>query len=163
MKIEKADEIVRILWKRGKLNNVKFEWSERLHRGLGYYQIKRGLNKKISRKIVMSKPIILLNSKKVFIDALLHEIAHHIAGYTNGHNHVWKTVAKQIGCTANHYYKSSLKTPKGKYIYQCPKCKYLYHFYRKTTSKVSCGMCCDKYNNKKFSNKFILVSKPKGL
>ena len=34
------------------------------------------------------------------VNTLLHEIAHALAGYSNAHNHVWKRIAKQIGCTA---------------------------------------------------------------
>lgn len=36
-------------------------------------------------------------------DTLLHEIAHAIAGVENDHNHVWKNICTQIGCTGEVY------------------------------------------------------------
>ncbi len=34
-------------------------------------------------------------------DAILHEIAHALAGANHHHDGVWKTIARKIGCTAN--------------------------------------------------------------
>jgi predicted SprT family Zn-dependent metalloprotease len=35
------------------------------------------------------------------IDVILHEVAHALAGPFVGHGPTWKTIAKEIGCSAN--------------------------------------------------------------
>lgn len=54
------------------------------------------------------------------VNTLLHEIAHALAGYINGHNHIWKRIAKQIGCTAE-------------------RCHAVQHAPSKWTGKCRCG------------------------
>ncbi len=145
MKLEEAHKIIKHLWKREKLNGVKFRWG-RMLRGFGYYAVNKKNNK--DKTIVMSKPLTLLNSKAIFINSLLHEIAHHKAGHQNGHNQIWQKVAKQIGCDGNRLYSGKIKEPKGNYIYKCPKCKHVYHLYRELKGKRSCGMCANSYDSR---------------
>ena len=152
MKLKDAEEIVELIWKRAKLNNIKFKWGN-MKKGFGYYRINNG-----KEEICMSKPLTLLNSKKEFINSLLHEICHAIVGPLNGHNWIWKQMATRIGCDANRCYDvDELNLPKGKYKYQCPNCKRIYHLYRQLKGKRSCGDCCNKYNRRKYSNKFVLI------
>lgn len=55
-----------------------------------------------------------------FMDTLLHEIAHALAGPAAKHGPVWKAKAREIGCTAMRC--GSMDAP-ARYIGTCPKCK----------------------------------------
>lgn len=155
MKIEKANKIVKLLWKRAKLGHIKFRWGN-MSRGFGYYQY-RGNGKET---IVMSKPLTELNSQRVFQDALLHEVAHALVGPYNNHNKIWQRMAKRIGCTGTRCYPNSVTLPRGKYRFKCPKCKHIINFYRKPTwlgkKRPACGNCCNKYNKGLYSTKYVI-------
>ena len=51
------------------------------------------------RRITVSFVLCRVNTMEEIRDTLLHEIAHALAGPSNGHNHVWKRIARSIGCS----------------------------------------------------------------
>ncbi len=123
-----------------------------------YGNYKRAFGKcNITKKIIsLSKPWVSenLDNNAQIVDTIKHEIAHAIAyePYKNAsHDHVWKSVAKQVGAKPQSCFnaqKNGLKQPRGKYIYVCPACKKEHHFYRKLKRQKSCGVCSNTFNPK---------------
>ena len=103
--------------------------------------------------------------KNAINDTILHEIAHAIdfknRGYSN-HDYQWKQIARKIGCvpSSRGYGKSTIpftKKQMSKFIGICPCCCKTY--YRNRRLHVACRDCCNKFNNGKFSSKFLLSYK----
>lgn len=110
------------------------------------------------KKITLSKNITLLNSIEHVKDTILHEIAHALVGAYHHHNHIWKRKALEIGCNGERCYDSvTISTPERKYMYRCPNedCRYIMYRYRKMKDRMACKRCCIKYNNGKYSEKYI--------
>ena len=55
-----------------------------------------------TRTIALSVSFVLQAACDDIRDTLLHEVAHAIVGAGHGHDAVWRTAARRIGCTANH-------------------------------------------------------------
>ena len=89
-------------------------------------------------------------------DTILHEIAHaityHDTGVNHNHDWLWKRVARNIGCTGEVRANTEVRT--GRYIYECPHCHRQITRRRKITRGLACGVCCEKYNNNKYSKEF---------
>lgn len=58
-----------------------------------------GRCKYFSKTINLSIPLTNVSTEDEFIDTVLHEIAHVIAGYEHDHDIVWKFQAQLVGCT----------------------------------------------------------------
>jgi predicted SprT family Zn-dependent metalloprotease len=56
-----------------------------------------GLCKYSTKQIVLSKSWMEAMERGEVFDTILHEIAHALVGPGNGHNKVWKTMARSIG------------------------------------------------------------------
>jgi ribosomal protein S27AE len=80
-------------------------------------------------------------------DTILHEIAHAFTGRKNGHNHVWKQKALEIGCNAQRLYLGEARL-KPKYNGTCPGCGRVILRHRRT--KISCGKCGNGWFNEKY-------------
>jgi len=105
------------------------------------------------RTISLSEKLTELNTEEVVKETLLHEIAHAL---TRGchHNHIWKAVAKSIGCSGERTYDpNTIVQPPAKYILICNSCGYQSKANKKSTN--ACGKCCKKYNNNKWSEKYV--------
>jgi len=50
-----------------------------------------------NKRILLSKNFCKYNKEGIIIDVILHEIAHALVGYENGHNKVWKKKFIEIG------------------------------------------------------------------
>ena len=132
------------------------KWDNAKNRA-GQCGIKRGI-----KYISLSKVVLPLHTDKSIKDTILHEIAHALAGIHNGHNHVWKRVALQIGCNAQRCYDdSSFKQgakealiAQSKYTLTCPNCGKKRPAHRKHKRISACGECCKKYNGGKYDEKF---------
>ena len=100
-----------------------------------------------SKRITLSKHLNVRRKEKNIKNTILHEIAHILAGYENGHNEVWQKIAKKIGCSAN---RTSLDIkPYFKYKGECPSCGNISFRHRLPKSKrVSCAKCSPKFNDK---------------
>lgn len=108
------------------------------------------------RKITISKHLTMFNNEKEFKDTLLHEIAHALVGTGNGHNEVWKNKCIEIGCRPERFYLKENINMGYKYNYECPSCDVSIQRHRKLKKVGACAKCCKKYNQGKFSEKYIL-------
>lgn len=71
-------------------------------------------------------------------DTILHEVAHAIAGWWNGHNETWRMVAKQINCSGEEF--GFLEVDKPKYKKQCRRNCWSDEVSRKTNAQCyECG------------------------
>lgn len=80
-------------------------------------------------------------TKEKIENAILHEIAHVLAGYEAKHGPKWKEIAKKIGC--NGEVCSNMEQPLGKYTMICPNKCFSREYYRKP--KIQGKLCkkCD--------------------
>lgn len=80
-------------------------------------------------------------TKAEIINTLLHEIAHALAGYGNGHNHVWQRIARSIGCNANRCH--SVQHTPAKWVGECGCIGYLWKRQRMTklARTGTCSSC----------------------
>lgn len=108
------------------------------------------------RTITISKHLTMFNSEEEFKDTVLHEIAHGLVGVGNGHNEIWKDKCVEIGCRPERFYSEENINMGYKYLYECPLCDVSIEKHRKMKRRRACGKCCDKYNQGKFSEKYIL-------
>ena len=91
-----------------------------------------------------------------FKTTVLHEIAHVLAGKGHHHDSVWKEKAKEIGLeNPQRLSKTTYKIP-NKWKVTCIHCGETYEAPRKPRKDTACGECCRKYNNGKYSPKYIL-------
>lgn len=99
-----------------------------------------------TRKITLSRKLVLLNDMATVKDTILHEIAHALAGARNGHNYKWRNIATTIGCDGSRTYDSmAVKTPPAKYLGKCPNCPFTIRRHRR--SNGSCPRCSGgRYN-----------------
>ena len=74
-----------------------------------------------SRKIVLSKPIVLENEEIEIRNTILHEIAHALAGPHAGHGPMWKLQAIALGARPEACTRT-MKLPAGQYVAVCPNC-----------------------------------------
>ena len=110
-----------------------------------------------SRKLIeLSRPLTELNDEEQVKDTILHEIAHALVGNEHGHNRVWQTKAKAIGCNGKRCYDTtSVIVPPKKWVAICQSCKTIHSAYRRTKGSA-CGVCCKKYNNGRYSDEYLL-------
>lgn len=106
------------------------------------------------KKISLSKQLTELNTEDKVKDTLLHEIAHALVGIGHGHNKIWKSKAKEIGCSGDRCYDEDVLTPDGKYNYKCPRCNKTINRHRKIKAFLACGTCCKTYNKGRYSEAF---------
>lgn len=97
-------------------------------------------------------------------DTVLHEVAHCLDYVERGesdHSFRWKENARRVGAdpTRTCDLPKNLKKLIATYKRVCTHCDEVRsYYYKKPHSKraKACGKCCDKHNNGKFSEKFIL-------
>ncbi len=95
------------------------------------------------KKITLSKPLTELREESFVRNTILHEIAHAIVGGKNGHNHIWRAKAIEIGCNGERC--SNDAQIKGKWIGVCPNGHIRYR-HRKPIGSISCGTCSNVYD-----------------
>lgn len=96
--------------------------------------------------ILLSLPLVQLNSEVEVLDVILHEIAHALAGHTAGHGKEWQAVCRQIGARPERCYSTAtVTTPPPRFIGECPKCLRVITRNRRNT--LSCGRCSPKEFN----------------
>ena len=121
---------------------IQVKLSSRLTRKLGYFAVKK--------KNVFSKPELsitisdkIIDSPEIFIDVIRHEYAHAVVylrypRQSHGHDSVWKSVCKEVGCIPKATRKdpgfTQTKTRPYKYIVKCSVCGAESRY--KTESKV---------------------------
>ena len=95
------------------------------------------------KRISLSKPLTLLREESFVRNTILHEIAHALVGGKNGHNHIWKAKAIEIGCNGERC--SSDAHIQGKWVGVCPNGHISYR-HRKPKYQVSCATCSNVYD-----------------
>lgn len=93
MELKRAEEMVKDLMHYHGLHDWHFKFDRAVYRlGLTHY----------GRKVIsLSKQATLRDVEARVLNTILHEIAHVLVGPGNGHNHVWREKAVQIGCDGN--------------------------------------------------------------
>jgi predicted SprT family Zn-dependent metalloprotease len=147
MKLTETILLARELMERHKLNDWKLKFDEsKSHIGLCRYS---------EKTIYLSYPYVEINEEKIIRNTILHEIAHALAGSRNGHNRIWRTIAKSIGCTGERC-TSGADKPRGKWTRCCNNCGYEQQSYRRTSKKRACGKCCNDYNGGRYAEEYKL-------
>ena len=115
-----------------------------------------------TRTIKLSAELTIRNSAEQVRDTILHEIAHALTPGAK-HGERWRAKAAEIGCTAERCYSSkTVVTPEPKIIYVCPNCGLQYKRLRRSArmDRSACLLCCNNYNNGRFSEQFRFQTKP---
>jgi hypothetical protein len=100
------------------------------------------------RKITISNVYInaVVTTLNDVIDTLLHEFAHAIAGLYHGHDVIWYTISKLIGCTGEQFCNTIFAPYKYRMI--CPKgCCHYRHLLKKGvyTNRTEGYAICPKH------------------
>lgn len=137
---------------------VLHDWSFRFDRAKKRFGQCNYLKKEIS----LSRYLVELNTEEKVKDTIIHEVAHAIAGYESGHGKIWKQCVVRMGGVPERCYSpQEVNTPKLKYTVFCESCDLEIQKTRKPKKSLfktapACKNCCQKYNNGKFSRKFLL-------
>lgn len=111
--------------------------------------------------ISLSWHLTKLNGRPEVVDTILHEIAHAKAGPHAKHGQSWKAWCIRVGARPVACYAASeVTTPKPNYEGFCNSCGKVVssrHRIRVETFNRACTNCCKKYNNGKWSPRFVLT------
>ena len=114
------------------------------------------------KTIYLSKMFFNANSHKSheFEDTLRHELAHaldYITRGTSDHGPIWKRIASQLLATPAST-SSKMERVESRYLKVCPSCNYTAAAHKRTINagRSACSQCCNKYNNGRYSEKYIL-------
>ena len=91
-----ADDAAQLLERHLNPGTPATRWRFRFETATG----RSGIYRHDTRTIALSVSFVLRASWGDIRDTLLHEIAHAIVGPGHGHDTVWQTAARRIGCTA---------------------------------------------------------------
>ena len=90
-----------------------------------------------------------LRTREEVVNTILHEIAHALVGSGNGHNHIWKRKAIEIGCNGERCGSSvgidKTQLAGTKWVATCANGHVHVHF-RSSKKQVSCGRCSNKFD-----------------
>jgi len=144
MNLNIAKKLTKEYFKKHKLDDWTFHFSNAKRRfGCCYYARK---------KITISKELTKLNSEEIFVNTLLHEIAHALCGPFAGHMKQWKLKAIEIGCDGKRCWDSRKLITSQIYTVICPKCGHKSQYHKEIN--VACTRCCVKYNGGRYSKEF---------
>jgi len=126
--LKDAEKLAKRLMKKFGLDFLRFRFT-RSKIFIGYCSFLRYKKEWIPYRIELSSPFVLINSKEVIKETILHEIAHAVAGREHCHDEVWKECAVYVG--ADPFVVScNVNVPEGRYKGICPICKKVYYKYR---------------------------------
>ncbi|QNN99310.1 SprT-like protease [Streptomyces phage Faust] len=120
----------------------RFEWDNAVRRF--------GQTRYNDRVISLSRKLTVQRSVDSVRNTMLHEIAHVKAGYKNGHNATWRSIAISIGCDGKRCSDDPIEI-EYKYIAKCPNGHLGKRYVRKPRASSrprSCGKCSNVYNPK---------------
>lgn len=143
MELSEAKKIAKDLMRQHLTYNCFIEWRFRFDSSKRRF----GGGCNYTRKIIsLSKSLVILNDIKEIKNTILHEIAH-ILTPRQGHNHIWKQKAIEIGCDGKACYSlEEVKVPKGRYMAICPNGHIHNRFNAPRINRQSCGKCSRKFN-----------------
>lgn len=93
------------------------------------------------REIVLSRPLVSTNDADVVRCAILHEVAHALAGHSAGHGPLWAAECAKLGIPAEECFKvgkGGVKAAPGAWQSTCTHCGALRTRYRRPTRNHSC-------------------------
>lgn len=111
------------------------------------------------KEIQISKYLLLHSNKfKEVQQTVLHEIAHALT-MGDVHGHKWKAKCVELGClpsrcTLPEVSKKLNDIQQSKYDYKCPNCGHIKKVNRRLKHIPACGICCRKYNDGKYTDKY---------
>tara|TARA_Y100001951_G_C11121069_1_gene172797 strand:+ start:83 stop:577 length:495 start_codon:yes stop_codon:yes gene_type:complete len=147
MKLTETILLARELMEKHKLDGWKLKFDEsKSHLGQCRYS---------EKSIYLSYPYVEINDEKIIRNTILHEIAHALAGSGHGHNRIWKTIARHIGCTGDRCTRGA-ERPRGKWTRHCENCGYEVQSHRRTSKARACGECCEKHNGGRYAEEYKL-------
>ncbi len=120
-----ADELIR----HHKLDGWRFNFD--------YANRRLGRCSYAEKTITMSEEFCLNASDYDIKDTILHEIAHALVGPEHGHDQIWYSKAKEIGCSGNRTHDSNFTPPK--LIMKCHNCGWFTG--RHARRKLICKRC----------------------
>ncbi len=100
-----------------------------------------GICRYTARTIALSVSFVLRASWDDIRDTLLHEIAHAIVGPGHGHDALWQTTARRIGCTAKRC--STVTHSLKRWIGECARCRGRW-FRQRLTARVRQRAICPR-------------------
>tara|TARA_R100000656_G_C3921707_1_gene123011 strand:+ start:79 stop:573 length:495 start_codon:yes stop_codon:yes gene_type:complete len=147
MKLTETILLARELMEKHKLDGWKLKFDEsKSHLGQCRYS---------EKSIYLSILYTEINNYKIIRNVILHEIAHALAGSGHGHNRIWRTIARSIGCTGERC-TNGAERPRGKWTRHCNNCKFEYQSDRRTSKVRACGKCCEKHNGGRYAEEYKL-------
>ncbi|WP_193605727.1 SprT-like domain-containing protein [Nocardioides dongkuii] len=78
-----------------------------------------GICRSERREIGLSAPLTELHEEADVRDTLLHEIAHALVGVRHGHDAVWRTTARRIGCSGERCVRPDAPELPGAWVGTC--------------------------------------------
>jgi predicted SprT family Zn-dependent metalloprotease len=113
----------------------KFEWDSALRRfGACHYR---------TRRLTISAAIAGKNDDWDFIETMLHEIAHALAGPWAKHGPLWAAQCTRVGIPANRCYSSAVvATPRLEWTATCKGCGQVYSRRSLPKGVHACSKCC---------------------
>ena len=96
-----------------------------------------GICRYLEKQITLSVTYCQKASKAEIVNTILHEVAHAIVGPKHGHDAVWKTAARLIGCTAERCHRVQHTLPR--WLGQCG-CGKQWKRYR-LSQRARTGLC----------------------
>jgi len=146
--LNNLERLAKNLMIKHKLLDWKFSWNTRCK--------SRGGCTKYDEKIIeITQEYALKITKEMFINTVLHEIAHALVGYKNAHNQVWKKKALAIGCNGKVCH--NVNFVEHKYEIQCLCHTYKYHRKTKIIQKIEKGL--GNIKCRKCQQKYTLIAK----
>lgn len=138
------DGVARRLITQHGLTDWHFVWDRSKTRG--------GQCRYSQKEIGISAYLAVTWTVEKFRDVVLHEIAHALIGPGHGHNKVWKSKARDIGCSAERCWGA---VSSGRYVGTCPNG---HKIYKQRRSKImsqqrSCPRCCPGH----FDSRYLIT------
>lgn len=112
------------------------------------------------KMITVSRHCTALNSEELFVETVLHEVAHALTPGAK-HGPRWKKAAVRLGVRpAAMHQGGDLVTPPAKWRAVCPNCGKEHPRHRRPSRPVACAHCCNRYNRGLFDRRFLLRWQP---
>lgn len=107
-------------------------------------KMRAGVCRSGRREIGLSRVLTGLHTDAEVRDTILHEIAHALVGPQHGHDAVWRTRAKAIGCTAGRCVPASAARAEAPWAGVCP-AGHEFQRHRRPTRVMSCSKCSPRF------------------
>lgn len=119
-----------------------------------------GVCKEHCKRIELSRHYVLHNPAEHVVDTILHEIAHALVGTKHGHDNVWRSMCRQLGC-APKACDRNVQMPEGNWRAECPSCRRSFTRHRKPGKQYGlyCRRCGPVAGSLRFTNVKVAYEK----